>query len=60
MEIKECVCCGKAFFFDPVHMLAAAFSGNYVCDDCFKNVVAKAFLIKLLRKDETHNESHEM
>lgn len=60
MEIKTCVCCGKAFFFDPVHMLLAAFSGNHVCSDCFENVVAKAVLIQLLRKEETHNESNEM
>ena len=39
MEIKECVCCGKAFFFDSVHMLLAAFFGNYVCSDCFDKIM---------------------
>lgn len=39
MNIKTCVCCGKAFFFDPVHMLLAALFGNYVCSDCFDKIV---------------------
>ena len=59
MDIRTCVCCKKAFFFDPVHMLLAAFSGNYVCSDCFENVVAKALVLKLLRKDK-NNERKKM